>query len=156
MTKVATAVTTEIGNSAIEQMQEGIELQLKRIAVTGDTLNSWTGFKTATTYKGGGTEQKVLIGRFDKGYAEALQKGRDSYYFREMDLPRFISYKEDPGLEEWARRKLRRPPETGLWVGGPGTRYGNRRNRWLDAGVRNLRRTLKSKVKERLLKIRKL
>lgn len=87
-----------------------------------------------------GTKTMDIIARFGSGVPALMQLGPDgakggySYPYNK-DTGTFISFMEEPRLEEWARKNIPslNTNAKGLFVGRRGrTGYGKKYNRWVD------------------------
>jgi len=142
-------IERQLFDATAQSLNSGITDSLEKTSVTGETLKGWS--KTVPTKPIIGT-RRMIVGRFTKGNAELIQRGLS--VFPKYDLPRFITYKESPHLRDWAEKKLDNPPSRGLFVGGLRTRFGSKKNRWLDNGIDFLKTNLKAKGIEELNKIK--
>lgn len=109
--------------------------ELNRISVTGRVFNSLKPLVSSGAYK------QNLVASIGKGHAaRLLELGRRDPEYPFGESGRFMSFSDNPGLEEWAYMKLSqdvidRFGGRGLIVGGDNTHFGRPINQWFTNSV---------------------
>lgn len=153
-------IITQLSEAGKAVLQEKVQASVKETSsVTGSFAKTY--HKVMSNPK---KRKNVTIGYFTKGYAEMLERGAESLYYKINKYPKFISFAEQPHLKTWVELKPNIRDTTrkgwlkagGLTVGLSttrskkrnkigGTRFGVGKNKWFTNAIKGFRKPYKQK-----------
>lgn len=149
ITKLSEELNVSSGSLVVSNITKTLQNPLYK--VTGSTIASMKTNKIGFGFK----KQNLIV--FNTPSVDLMERGKESKAYKYFKYPKFILFKENEGLRQWALSKSELGSSfvennRGLRIGGDNTSFGEKK--WFTNSMESVKSELSKTIKSSLSKIK--